>query len=86
MNLHEKRNSLLGLEFDRYLREHPEFAGRIPDNAQVILHLEGDEDFNSWSTRIGKEQAEPGQPVVFVKITKLGPARSRIEDLTVAAG
>lgn len=37
----------MGVEFDRYLREHPEFADKIPDNAQVILLLEGDEEFNT---------------------------------------
>jgi hypothetical protein len=83
MNVFEKRNSLLGMEFDRYLKEHPEFGEKIPNNAQVILLLEGDEEFNSWSTRIGKEQAEPGQPLLYVMIKKLGPAHSRIEDLAL---
>ena len=59
MNIYEKRNSLLGMEFDRYLREHPEFLDKIPENAQIILLLEGDEDFNKWSLRVGKEQASP---------------------------
>ncbi|MEW6246568.1 MAG: DUF5647 family protein [Nitrospirota bacterium] len=40
MNVLEKRNSLLGLEFDRYVREHPEFLEKIPQNAQVVLLLE----------------------------------------------
>ena len=58
MNIFEKRNNLLGMEFDRYIREHPEFSNRIPDNAHIILLVEGDEEFNEWSIRIGKEQAE----------------------------
>lgn len=86
MNTYERRNSLLGLEFDRYMREHPEFSERIPDDAQVVLLLEGDEEFNRWSTRIGKEQAESGQPVVYITIKKLGPAHSRIEDLELVTG
>jgi len=81
MNVLEKRNSILGLEFDRYIREHPEFAERIPDNAHIILLLEGDKEFNEWSINLGKKQAEKGQPLVYVKIKRLGPARSRIEDL-----
>lgn len=40
------------------MKEHPEFSERIPDNAQLILLLEGDEEFNRWSIRIGKGQAE----------------------------
>jgi len=83
MNVLQTRNSLLGMEFDRYVREHPEFAEKIPDNAQVILLLEGDEEFNNWSTRVGREQAERGQPLIYVMIKKLGPAHSRIEDLSL---
>jgi hypothetical protein len=83
MNVFEKRNSLLGMEFDRYVREHPDFAEEIPDNAQVILLLEGDEEFNAWSTRVGKGQAERGQPLIYAMIKKLGPAHSRIEDLSL---
>ena len=86
MTVLETRNSLLGLEFDRYVREHPELARRIPDNAHVVLLLEGDDDFNRWSLRVGKAQAEEGQPLLHVKIKKLGPPRSRIEDLTLASG
>lgn len=86
MNLMEMRNSLLGLEFDRYLREHPEVAQQIPGNAQIVLLLEGDDEFNEWSTRLGTEQAEPGQPLIYVTIKKLGPAHSRIEELSLATG
>ncbi len=84
MSVFEQRNSLLGLEFDRYVREHPEFLARIPDNAQVVLLVEGDDEFNQWSTQVGKTQSEPGQPAVYVTIKKLGPAHSRIEELSLA--
>ena len=40
MNIYERRNSVLGMEFDRYIREHPQFAERIPDNAHIALLLE----------------------------------------------
>lgn len=86
MNIFEKRNNLLGMEFDRYIREHPEFSSRIPDNAHIILLMEGDEEFNDWSIRIGKEQAEERQRLVFVNIRKLGPAHSRIKELDLVAG
>jgi Family of unknown function (DUF5647) len=86
MNLLESRNSLLGMEFDRYLREHPEFTDKIPENAQVILLLEGDKDFNTWSMRVGKEQASQNQPLLYVTIKKLAPAHSRIEELSLMAG
>lgn len=86
MTVYEKRNSLLGMEFDRYVKEHPKFRERISNNAQVILLLEGDDDFNQWSTRVGKKQAEKGQPIIYVTIKKLGPAHSRIEELELVTG
>lgn len=86
MNISGIRNGLLGMEFDRYMKEHPEFRERIPNNAQVVLLLEGDEEFNQWGIRVGKEQAEKGQPIIYVTIKKLGPAHSRIEELELVTG
>lgn len=74
------------MEFDRYLREHHEFTEKIPHNAQVILFLEGDAEFNTWSVRIGKEQAAQDQPLLYVTIKKLAPAHSCIEKLSLTAG
>ena len=31
------KNLILSTEFDRYVLEHPDFAEKIPDNAQVVL-------------------------------------------------
>ena len=84
MSIFEKRNSLLGLEFDRYVREHPEFLKKIPQKAQVVLLLEGDDEFNSWSKHMGRKQADSAQPIIYVTIKKLGPAHSRIEKLSLA--
>ena len=86
MKIFESRNNLLGMEFDRFMIEHPDFLEKVPDNAHIVLLLEGDEEFNQWSARIGKEQAEHGQPLVYVTIKKLGPAHSRIEDLSLVTG
>jgi len=49
MNIMERKNTELIKEFDRYIREHPEYADSIPKNALVIMQLEGDEEFNQWS-------------------------------------
>ncbi len=86
MTIFEVRNAELVSEFDRYVREHPEFADRIPDNALVALLLEGDEGFNEWSRQGAREQAEMGQPIVYVKIKRLEPARSRISEVELTLG
>jgi len=81
MTIFEVRNAELVSEFDRYVREHPEFADPIPHNALVALLLEGDEEFNEWSRQGVRAQAEVGQPIVYVKIKRLEPARSRIKEV-----
>ncbi len=81
MNIYERRSSLLGIELDRYLREHPEFCEKIPDNAHIIMLLKGDKEFNKWSTDLGNKQAEKGQPIVCIAIRKMAPVHSRIEEL-----
>lgn len=85
MNVLEQKNSELVTEFDRYVREHPEFADQIPDGALVAMLLEGDEEFNRWSLEGAKRQAEKGQSIVYVKIKQLEPARSRIRAVELAA-
>ncbi len=81
MNIMERKNTELIKEFNRYVREHPEFADSIPNNAIVIMQLEGDEEFNRWSLDLAKRHAEKSQPVICVRIKKIKPIRSRIEEL-----
>ena len=77
----ERKNTELIQEFNRYVREHPEFADQIPDEAVVILQLEGDEAFNAWARRLAEARRKEGRPIVFVRIKQLRPLRSRIEQL-----
>ena len=78
MNVHERRNAILGVEFDRYVRDHPAFAARIPRGAQVILQLPDDPQFNAWARRLAKRQRERAQAVVFVTIGRVQPPKSRL--------
>lgn len=86
MNIYERRNSVIGMEFDRYMREHPELNEKIPHNAHIVLLLESDKDFNEWSTNLAKKQAEKDQPIVYVTIKKMAPAHSRIRELELVTG
>lgn len=78
VNIIEKRHAILVAEFDRYVVEHPEFAVKIPQNAQIVLQVEGDEEYNSWSRQLADKQRESGQIVVYVKVKGLKPAKSRL--------
>jgi len=81
MNVYERRNSELIKEFNRYIRERPSFANAIPKNAVVVMQLEGDKKFNQWSRKLAKRHAGEDRPVVYIRIRKLKPLRSRIEKL-----
>jgi len=80
----ERKNTELIKEFNRYIREHPELADNIPNNAVVVMQLEKDEEFNNWSCEMAKSQAEEGQSIIYIRIKKLRPIRSRIEKLEIA--
>lgn len=84
MNKFEWKNSILGKEFDQYVREHPEFAEKIPRGSLIALQVEGDEEFNKWSQKLAQEQAEEDQSIIYVNIKKIREARSRIEELELA--
>lgn len=73
-----EKNLILSTEFDRYILEHPEFAEKIPVNAQVVLLPEDDEELRNKNLEIAKAQREPGQPVVYVHIEKVAPQMSRL--------
>ena len=86
MNIFERRNGILGMEFDRYIREHPEFSESIPSNAHIALLIEGEKEFNEWSTKLAIKQAEKDQPIVYVTIKKMAPPQSRIRELELITG
>ncbi len=72
------KNLILSTEFDRYVLEHPEFADKIPENAQVVLLPEDDPELREKNIEIAKAQREPGQAVVHVEIEKVAPQMSRL--------
>lgn len=80
----KKLNADLGAEFDRYVAEHPAWAQKhVPSGAKVALQIEGNAAFNAWSRQLAKRTQGADQPVVFVRIEKLAPVRSRIIKATV---
>ena len=76
-----EENTMLVKEFDKYVLEYPEFAEQIPDNALVVMQIEGDREFNKWARQTAQNAVESDTPIVYVTITELKPVRSRIEKL-----
>jgi hypothetical protein len=69
-------------EFTRYLVEHPEFAGQIPDGAEVVLLDSRDSEYNRY-VLTAIRAALPEHPVVYVEVGELAPVRSRLRNPTV---
>ena len=69
----EKKHAILVTEFDRYVMEHDEFAAEIPQNSQIILQIDGDEEYNKWSRQLAESQREANQIVVYVTVKGLKP-------------
>ncbi len=75
----QRLNAELGIEFDRYVFEHPTWAQKnIPPGSKIALQVEGDSAFNTWSRRLAERTRIPNQSIIFVCIKKLAPIRSRI--------
>ncbi len=44
-----QKNIKLSMEFDRYLLDHPELEDMIPNDAYIIITINGDQQFNDSS-------------------------------------
>jgi hypothetical protein len=76
-----KKNHIWGVEFDRYLLEHPEVLEQIPENAEVFFLPEEDPELSQENPKMAESQKARGGKRVLVKIGKLSPPRSRLQDV-----
>lgn len=68
-----RKNLVLGIEFDKYLIEHPNLIEKIPQGAYVVLLPEYDPDLFKANLRLARKRIKEGEKVVFVRIEKLAP-------------
>ena len=80
-----RKNHLLGIEFDRYLLEHPEVMEQIPDGAEIYFLPEDDPDLFRENLKIAKVKKMERGTVLLVKIGKISPPRSRLQDVSLEA-
>jgi hypothetical protein len=79
-----QKNLAIFFEFEKYVLDHPRFAAKIPKNAVVVFQVKGDEAFNQWSRRLARKHSGNAKgPVVYVRISKMRPVRSRIAALKI---
>jgi hypothetical protein len=68
-----RKNLLLGVEFDKYLIEHPALIEKIPQGAYVVLLPEYDPELFRANMRLARKRIKEGEKVVFVRVEKLAP-------------
>jgi hypothetical protein len=74
-----EKNITLSFEFERYILEHPEFLGQIPDDAEVVLLPKDDPELYRINLESAQKAQEGNQSrVVYVEIEALAPPRSRL--------
>ena len=77
----------LTMEFTRYLIQHPEFAERIPDGAQVVLLDRQDPAYSQQAMAYAQSARAtddmPDRPLVYVEVGELAPVRSRLQKVRV---
>jgi len=71
----------LAFEFNRYVIDHPEITKELGEEACLVFQVAGDEEFNQWSRRVAARYIRNGKSVVYVRIKKMKPIRSRIQKL-----
>ena len=76
-----RKNQQLSTEFELYILEHPEIEEKIPDNAMIVLVPEYDQGLATKNIELAEANKEPGQTIVYIRITRL--RTSRIEGLTL---
>lgn len=76
-----RKNHLLGVEFDRYLLEHPEALEQIPDGAEIYFLPDEDPDLLQENLKIAEGQKKENRRIVLVRIGKISPQRSRLQDV-----
>lgn len=77
------KNLILSTEFDRYIFEHQDFAGKIPLNAQVVFLPDDDEELCRINMEMAEKQREEGQQVVYVHIGGVAPQLSRLTKVSL---
>lgn len=69
-------NARLTAQFNEFVVMHLQWAAEvIPDNAAILVEVEGDHEFNGWSRELVHSCVEPGQsifPVLFQRTSTTG--------------
>lgn len=74
------RNLELATEFSRYLIEHPAFAEKLPQNAEIFFMPSDDPLLCKANARLVEMEKRQGRvrSIVVIRFAKLAPSKSRM--------
>ena len=77
-----QRQLELTAEFGKLLFEQPEMDDRIPDGACIYFEIDGEDEFNRYSSSAAQRRhREEGVPIVRVRVKGIAPPQgSRLID------
>ena len=68
-----EKSITLSFEFDRYLVNHPDIAGKIPQGASIVFEIEDDPEFTRKELALARKLKNEGEVFVIVQVQKLLP-------------
>ena len=77
-----QRQMELAAEFAKYVLDHPEVDGSLPEDAYVYFQVDGEPEFNQYSRQLAeRREREEGVVAVCVRSKGLAPPQgSRLID------
>ena len=73
-------NATLSAQFNVFVVAHLQWAADvIPDNAAILVEVEGNQEFNEWSRKLVHSSVEPGQSIFPVLFRRLPHDASHME-------
>ena len=72
------KNLALGVEFDKYMVEHPEIISKIPSQSTMVFLPEYDRELYAANLKLARERMVAGETIVFIRLKKLASPKSRI--------
>ena len=81
-----ERNIEISAEFSRYLFEHPEVEEQIPQDAEIVLLPEFDDELKEFNLRLGQMIENEGGKAFYITIKDIRPkVLSRIENIQLGS-
>ena len=72
------KNLALGVEFDKYMIEHPEIIHKIPSRSTMVFLPEYERELYAANLKLARERMSAGEKIVFIRLKKLASLKSRI--------